>query len=165
MTTKTAGLGLTLMVLTFTSLLIFSCNRNDTARQKQSTAGAGTEEAGITQKAATLESSNTGSSETKIADTSKRPIVTFIEFGSVDCVPCKMMVPVMEKVEVTYGDKVKVVFHDVWTDDGQPEGRKYGIRAIPTQVFLDADGKEFFRHEGYFPFEQLDQVLKQGGVN
>jgi thioredoxin 1 len=90
--------------------------------------------------------------------------VTFIELGSVNCIPCKMMKPVMKQIENKYGDQVKVVFHDVWTEQGEPYGRKYRIRAIPTQVFIDASGKEYSRHIGYFPFEEVEKVLKQGGV-
>jgi thioredoxin 1 len=89
--------------------------------------------------------------------------VTFIELGSVRCIPCKMMQPVMKSVEKKYAGKVKVVFHDVWTPEGKPFGEKYGIAAIPTQVFLDENGKEFFRHEGYFPEEELVKVLKTKG--
>jgi thioredoxin 1 len=90
--------------------------------------------------------------------------VTFVELGSVKCIPCKMMQPVMKAIETEYGGQVDVVFYDVWTDEGRPYGQKYGIRAIPTQIFLDSEGKEFFRHEGYFPKEDLVKVLKQKGV-
>ncbi len=90
--------------------------------------------------------------------------VTFIELGSVNCIPCKMMQPIMKEIEKEYKNQVKVVFHDVWTDDGQPYAVKYRIRVIPTQVFLDKDGKEYFRHEGFFPKEQLVEVLKKQGV-
>jgi len=90
--------------------------------------------------------------------------VTFVELGSVNCIPCRMMQPVMEKVEKTYPGQVKVVFHDVWTDKGRSEGFKFGVRVIPTQVFLDKNGKEYFRHEGFFPFEEVDKILKQMGV-
>lgn len=91
-------------------------------------------------------------------------IVTFVELGSVNCVPCKMMQPVMKEVEKEYSSQVKVVFHDVWTPDGKPYGAKYGIRSIPTQIFLDKDGKEYFRHEGYFPKEELVKILAMKGV-
>jgi len=94
----------------------------------------------------------------------KLPIVTFIELGSVNCVPCKMMQPVMDQVKATYGDKVDVVFYDVWTEEERTMAEKYRIRAIPTQVFLDANGNEYYRHTGFFPFEELDKVLKAGGV-
>ncbi|MFW5861135.1 MAG: thioredoxin family protein [Spirochaetota bacterium] len=91
-------------------------------------------------------------------------VVTFVELGSANCIPCKMMKPVMKKVEEQYGDQVKVVFHDVGTSEGRPYARSYSIRVIPTQVFLDKDGKEYFRHEGFFPFEEVEKVLKKQGV-
>jgi len=98
------------------------------------------------------------------AEKSGQVKVTFIELGSVNCIPCKMMQPVMDDLRREYPRDVKVVFYDVWTEAGRPYGRQYGIRAIPTQVFLDAEGKEFYRHEGFFPKEQLVQVLKKKGV-
>jgi thioredoxin 1 len=93
-----------------------------------------------------------------------RKTVTFIELGSVNCIPCKAMQPIMRDVENRYGDQVKVVFYDVWTEKGRPYGSIYRIRVIPTQVFLDRDGKEYHRHEGYFPFEELLKILEKGGV-
>ena len=91
--------------------------------------------------------------------------VTFVELGSVNCIPCRMMQPIMKEIEKEYKDQVKVVFHDVWTNEGRPYGVKYRIRVIPTQVFLDKDGKEYFRHEGFFPKDELVKVLKKKGVN
>lgn len=90
--------------------------------------------------------------------------VTFIELGSVRCIPCQQMQPVMKSIEKKYAGQVNVVFHDVWTEEGKPYATKYGIESIPTQVFLDSEGKEFFRHVGYFPKEELIKVLKQKGV-
>jgi thioredoxin 1 len=90
--------------------------------------------------------------------------VTFIELGSVRCIPCQKMQPVMKSVEEKYVGQVKVVFHDVWTPEGQPFAKKYGIESIPTQIFLDENGKEFARHVGYFPEEELVKILKQKGV-
>src|SRR5680860_1393699 len=46
--------------------------------------------------------------------------VTFIELGSVRCIPCQKMQPVMKNIEEKYGKEVKVVFHDVWTHEGCP---------------------------------------------
>ena len=89
---------------------------------------------------------------------------TFVELGSVNCIPCKAMQPVMKAVEEEYGDQVKVVFYDVWTKEGSPYGEQYKIRAIPTQIFLDKDGKEFFRHMGFFPKEEIAKVLEKQGI-
>jgi thioredoxin 1 len=91
-------------------------------------------------------------------------LVTFVELGSVRCIPCKMMQPIMKDIEKNYAGQVKVVFHEVWTPEGEPFGNSYKIRVIPTQVFLDKDGKEYFRHEGFFPKDELVKVLQQKGV-
>lgn len=90
--------------------------------------------------------------------------VTFIELGSVRCIPCQKMQIVMKSIESKYASSVKVEFHDVWTPEGKPFGEKFGIEAIPTQVFLDENGKEFFRHEGFFPEEELVKVLNSKGI-
>ena len=90
--------------------------------------------------------------------------VTFVEIGSVNCIPCKAMQPIMKAVEEEYKGQVKIVFHDVWTKQGKIDAMKYNIRVIPTQVFLDKDGKEYYRHEGYFPKEVVVQVIKMQGV-
>jgi len=90
--------------------------------------------------------------------------VTFVELGSVNCIPCKQMKPVMKAVEDEYAGKVRIVFHDVWADEGKTYGRQYGIRVIPTQVFIDKNGKEIFRHEGFFSKESIEKVLSDAGV-
>jgi len=97
-------------------------------------------------------------------DTTSQALVTFVELGSVGCIPCRMMQPIMREIEGEYSGQVRVVFHDVWTEEGKPCIKKYGIRAISTQVFLDAKGVEYFRHEGFFPKDQLVAVLKTKGV-
>ncbi len=90
--------------------------------------------------------------------------VTFIELGSVRCIPCQQMQPVMKSIETKYGKEVKVDFYDVWTEAGKPFGIKYGIEAIPTQIFLDETGKEYYRHVGFFPEEELIKILQVKGV-
>lgn len=102
--------------------------------------------------------------EQKTVSDKKDIKVTFVELGSVNCMPCKMMQPVMADIEKEYGAHVKVIFYDVWTKEGEPYGKKYKIRAIPTQIFLDKDGNEYFRHQGFFPKEEIIKVLEKGGV-
>ena len=75
-----------------------------------------------------------------------------------------MMQPIMEEIEKVYGEQVKVVFHDVWTEEGRPYAEKYRIRSIPTQVFLDTQGIEYFRHVGFFPKGEIVEVLRKKGV-
>ena len=88
--------------------------------------------------------------------------VTFVELGSVNCIPCRQMQPVMKSIERKYGSQIKVVFHDVWKEPAL--GRQYGIRLIPTQVFLNEDGQEFSRHEGFLPEAAIDTLLVARGL-
>ncbi|OFW49557.1 MAG: hypothetical protein A2163_01690 [Actinobacteria bacterium RBG_13_35_12] len=90
---------------------------------------------------------------------------TFVELGSVGCIPCDKMQPIMKEIAEEYKGQVKVVFHDVKTAEGRPYIKEFGIRAIPTQVFLDKDGNEYFRHLGFFAKDKLVEVLKMQGVN
>ncbi len=100
-------------------------------------------------------------SQQKAEDTAK---VTFIELGSVNCVPCKMMQPVMKSIEGKYGTQVKVIFYDVWKPEQKKYAHQYGIKLIPTQVFLDKNGKEFFRHEGFYPEAEIDSLFRTKGL-
>jgi thioredoxin 1 len=90
--------------------------------------------------------------------------VTLVELGSTKCIPCKKMQPILEEIKKEYKGQVKVLFHDVWTDKGRPFARTFNIRLIPTQVFLDKDGNEYFRHEGFFPKKELVKILKMKGI-
>jgi len=92
------------------------------------------------------------------------PKVTFIELGSKNCIPCKMMQPVMDSIKKSYAGKVKVIFYDVWTAEGRPYGQKYGIQAIPTQIFLDENGEEFYRHTGFLAENMIVDLLEKQGV-
>lgn len=89
-------------------------------------------------------------------------MVTMIDLGAKKCVPCKMMAPILEKMKKAYLGKAAIIFIDVWQDKNQ--ARRFGIRAIPTQIFFDADGKEIFRHVGFMNEAQITAQLAQMGV-
>jgi thioredoxin 1 len=89
--------------------------------------------------------------------------IEFIELGSVNCIPCKQMQPVMASIEKKYKGVVKVTFFDVWKDSAP--AKKYGIDLIPTQVFLVAQGKELSRHQGFYAEDEIDKFLQSQGVN
>ena len=64
--------------------------------------------------------------------------VVMLELGSVGCVPCEQMRPVMAKVSQNYKGKLEVTFVDV-RKDTEP-ARRFRVLVIPTQVFLDSNG-------------------------
>jgi thioredoxin 1 len=117
---------------------------------------------------ATAQTNSGGTSETmtagKATAKSDTALVTFVEIGSVNCIPCKAMQPIMKAVEEEFNGQVKIVFHDVWTSKGKVDAAKYNIRVIPTQVFLDKDSKEYFRHEGYYPKAEVVKIIKMQGA-
>lgn len=94
----------------------------------------------------------------------KKPLVTFVELGSGKCIPCRQMQPVIKAIEQKFGEQIKVVFYDVWKEDQKHFAQKYGIRLIPTQVFLDENGKEIMRHEGFFPEKEIAAFLQGKGL-
>lgn len=82
-----------------------------------------------------------------------RSMPKLVDLGAGKCVPCKMMKPTLEDLKANYADRFETVFIDVWENEGA--GEQYGIRVIPTQIFYDTDGKELFRHEGFFSKEDI----------
>lgn len=86
-----------------------------------------------------------------------------LDLGAGKCVACKMMTPVLEELKTSLTGKLDVVFIDVW--ENQNAGSQYGIRIIPTQIFYDAEGKELFRHEGFFSKEDILAKWKELGIN
>jgi len=87
---------------------------------------------------------------------------SLVDLGSSTCIPCKEMVPILAQVKKMYAGKVVVKFIDI--NEDPKETSKYEIRVIPTQIFLDKNGKEVFRHEGVFSTENIVKVLKDMGV-
>lgn len=90
-------------------------------------------------------------------------MVTMIDLGAKKCIPCKMMAPIMEKMERVYKDKAAIVFIDVWKHHDQ--FKRFGIRAIPTQIFYNEKGEEVYRHVGFMSEEAIVKQLKKMGVN
>lgn len=82
---------------------------------------------------------------------------TFLEFGSVGCHSCRQMEDVMETVKQEYGSRVNVVFINISLKKNRDFVDYFGIATIPTQVLLDKNGKEFFRHSGFLSAEDLSK--------
>lgn len=97
-----------------------------------------------------------------LAKARKEGRIVMLELGSVGCIPCDMMQPVMERLKQNYRGKLDVIFVDVKKD--KQTARKFGVYVIPVQVFLDRQGKEFHRHVGYYPYERIVPVLREAGL-
>ncbi len=85
-----------------------------------------------------------------------------VDLGSDQCIPCKMMAPILEELQTEYGTSFAVEVIDVRED--RSAAAEYGIRVIPTQIFYDANGEELFRHEGFFSKEEILAKWDELGV-
>ncbi len=106
--------------------------------------------------------SDAGEIDDALNKAKKEGRVVMLELGSVGCIPCEQMKPVMEKLRTNYRGKLDVIFVDVRKD--RDTSRRFGVFAIPTQVFLDRNGKEFHRHMGFYGYDEIVPVLKKAGI-
>jgi thioredoxin 1 len=81
------------------------------------------------------------------------------EFGAGYCFSCKEMAKVMAELTTSHSDQVE--FRMVYVDKEKPLFEQYKIMLIPTQVFLDASGKEVDRHIGALSKEDVLKKLKE----
>lgn len=89
-------------------------------------------------------------------------MVTMLDLGATKCIPCKMMAPILEALKKEYEGRAAIIFIDVW--DHREYAQKYGIRAIPTQIFFNKEGKEVYRHIGFMDKESIVKKLQELGA-
>ncbi len=89
-----------------------------------------------------------------------RPVLA--DFGRGTCIPCKMMQPILEKLQKDYAGKVEILILDV--GEYAALSRKYRIMMIPTQIFFDAKGNEVFRHQGFMSEADIVAQLNKMGI-
>jgi len=89
-------------------------------------------------------------------------MVTMVDLGANDCIPCKMMAPILKELKQEYDGKAAVIFIDVWKNP--TPAKQARIRTIPTQIFYDKDGKEVGRHEGFLDKKTIVAVFEKLGV-
>ncbi len=97
------------------------------------------------------------------ADSTTQRLPKLIDLGADKCIPCKMMAPILKQLKEDYAGKLEVEFIDVWKN---PEaGKQYSIELIPTQIFFNPQGKELFRHTGFWGREDLLGKWKELGYD
>ena len=87
---------------------------------------------------------------------------SLVDFGSTGCRPCEMLAPILETLKDKYAGKLNVLFVHVGQE--QILAARYGIQTIPVQFFYDKDGKEVFRHVGFWPQAEIEKKLAEMGV-
>jgi thioredoxin 1 len=92
-------------------------------------------------------------------------IPKLVDLGATKCIPCKRMAPILEELKINYTGALDVQFIDVWQKENEAQAEKYGIETIPTQIFLSPEGKELFRHVGFFAKEDILAKWKELGFD
>lgn len=87
---------------------------------------------------------------------------TVLDLGASSCVPCKMMKPIFEELEQEYKGKANILLLEIY--DYKALANKYQVMVIPTQIFFDKDGNQFWRHEGFLSKDEIVRKLKDLGV-
>ncbi len=106
--------------------------------------------------------SNAGAIDGALSKAKAEGKIVMLELGSVGCIQCENMKPVMQKLRETYPGKLEVIFVDVKKD--HDTASRFRVFAIPVQVFLDRNGREFHRHIGFYPYEEIAAMLNKAGI-
>ncbi len=69
------------------------------------------------------------------------------------------MKPILEDLAIQYKDRLNVSIVSV--DDYSQLTSYYKVMAIPTQIGFDSNGKEVFRHVGFWAKDQIISQLEQ----
>lgn len=85
-----------------------------------------------------------------------------LELGSMRCQACLEMAKVLDALRASQGERLRVDFIDVFEQPDATE--RYGISVIPTQILFDGNGKELFRHVGYYSHDDILAKFRELGV-
>ena len=95
------------------------------------------------------------------APTSELPMV--LDFGRGQCIPCIKMMPVLEALRETYDGVVEVRYIDLGKAGSEELAAEHEVTIIPTQIFIDSEGNELFRHQGFFDLVDIEAKLQEFG--
>jgi thioredoxin 1 len=87
---------------------------------------------------------------------------TLAIFSASSCCGPDKMIPVRDALLKKYDSSINIVYIEPQKE--QILAARYGIRSIPTQVFFDSKGKEFYRHSGFWLQEDIADKLNEMGV-
>lgn len=76
-----------------------------------------------------------------------------VDVGADKCIPCIKMAPILDKLKEDFAGKMDVQFVDAWKN--RQKAAEYGVQMIPTQIFYASDGKELYRHTGFYSREAI----------
>ena len=81
--------------------------------------------------------------------------VAVIDMNATWCGPCRMLKPVLEKLESELTD---VKFYGIDVDDNEDFAQAFNVSSIPCVVVIK-DGEEVSRSVGFKPYEQMKSFI------
>lgn len=82
--------------------------------------------------------------------------VTLVDFWAPWCGPCRLQLPILEKIAAAFAGRVQVVKVNV--DENQPLAGRFGVSSIPT-LYVFKDGAEVERFTGVQDEKTLANAL------
>ncbi|WP_300348185.1 thioredoxin family protein [Clostridium sp.] len=101
----------------------------------------------------------------KNLEDAKKGIPTIIMFKTDTCPYCVEMQKEIRGISEKYPEKFNVYYARLEEDRNMDLAYKYRVNVVPTTVFLDKNGKEFYTQQGLMRADYIENVLKSLGVN
>lgn len=84
--------------------------------------------------------------------------ITLVDFWGDWCQPCKMMDPILERLEAKFQDQIK--FAKVNVKEEEQLTQQFHIQNIPTQILV-VNGHAKEKITGYRPYPPFESYLQQ----
>lgn len=81
-----------------------------------------------------------------------------IDFYADWCGPCKAIAPVLEELAAEYGDQIYI--YKINTENEQELAAMFGIRSIPSLLFVPMDGQPQMA-QGALPKDELKKAIEE----
>ena len=95
--------------------------------------------------------------EVKFEEVISKKGLVIIDFSATWCMPCRMLKPILERVEKKFED---VAFYNVDIDDSEDVAKRYRIFSVPTVISF-RDGKLIDSMVGLNPIDDVIDFIER----